>query len=159
LSKIASMRIRPPRSWVVLGWVAAGFWLGFLVLVLVASWTGFDWSGRAVVLFLLAVSAVFIFAIARSWRSLDIRADDKTVCLGKRTIPRREIASIAVEPPGDTRLRFWAAAGVMAVTQDAARMVVFRSADRRALLETKELYGREQLRELANFLDVPLVGY
>ncbi|HKW60609.1 MAG TPA: hypothetical protein VJR46_12725 [Candidatus Dormibacteraeota bacterium] len=142
-----------------MGWVAAALWLAFVVLIVVASWGGFDWGGRSVAAFVLLVSAGFVFAIVRRWRSLSIYADEEEVRFGVRRIRRADIASMAMEPPGDTPVRFWAGVGVMAVTQDVSRSVNFRSADGRSLLRTTDLYGRDQLRELARFMDVPLEGY
>ena len=153
------VEIQPRRRWLVLGWLAAGLWMAFVSFILVAGWSGFDWSGRTVTLFLWLLSAGFVFAIARRWRGLAIQVDGDSVRFGKRLVARADVASIAIEPPGDTPLRFWAGVGGMAISQDFSRSINLRSADGRSLLLTTDLYGREQVRRLASFLDVPLEGY
>ena len=152
------IEIRPTRSRAILGWLAAASWLAFLVLILVAGWSGFDLASRMLVAFVLAVSAGFTLLMATGWSTLAIRADAREVRFGKRVIQREDIATIDLEPPGDTPLRFWLGVATMAVTQDQTRMVCFRAADGRALLRVGNVYGRDRLRQLADYLNVPLRG-
>lgn len=150
--------LQPLRRWSVSGWVAAALWLGFLLMVNVASWSASDLGGGLVSGFALAVSVAFIFIVGRRWRTARLYADREEIRLGKKFIRREDVVSIAIEPEGDTPVRFWLGVGTMAVTQDFTKTVSFRDADGRLLLSVPQLYGSAQVIELARFLKVPLSG-
>ena len=150
--------VQPLRRWSVSGWVAAALWLGFLLLVNVASWSASDVGGGLVSGFALAVSVAFIFIVGRRWRTAPLYVDREEIRLGKKVIRTEHVASIAVEPEGDTPVRFWLGVGTMAVTQDLTRTLNFRDPDGRLLLSVPQLYGNAQVIELARFLKVPLSG-
>ena len=150
--------LQPLRRWSVSGWVAAALWLGFLLMVNVASWSASDLGGGLVSGFALAVSVAFIFIVGRRWRTARLYADREEIRLGKKFIRREDVVSIAIEPEGDAPVRFWLGVGTMAVTQDFTKTVSFRDADGRLLLSVPQLYGSAQVIELARFLKVPLSG-
>ncbi|HSS61563.1 MAG TPA: hypothetical protein VLK30_08925 [Candidatus Limnocylindrales bacterium] len=126
--------------------------------VTIAAWAESDWIARLATAWFLLTTTLLTVLVGLRWRHLELIVDAQEIILGKRSVRRQDVASIALEPAGDTASRFWFGVALMALTQDLSKRVNFRDATGRSLLVTTDIYGTAGLQELAAFLGVPLIG-
>ena len=122
-----------------------------------AGWPYFDWIGKAIIGWVILLSAAGTVFFVTMWRSLYLIADATEIRFGKRVLLRSDVSEIGTGPVATTAVQFWIGVVVMATAQDVTRRVYVRAADGHPLLEIPDLYGSGPLARLAAYLGIPFV--